>query len=99
MCAVCCACVVCVHVRACACGWPRGDAPACGSVQACAAGAQRSELCGPRAFCAPQSKLYGHNEDKDVVQHTGISLVIAATKYDAFEGADSEVKKVRRFHG
>lgn len=42
----------------------------------------------------PQSKLFSHNEDKDVVWHSGISLVIAATKYDAFRDADPELKKV-----
>jgi hypothetical protein len=41
-----------------------------------------------------QSKLYGHNEDKDVVNHCGVPIVIAATKFDTFQGADSEVKKV-----
>lgn len=43
----------------------------------------------------PQNKLYSANEDKDLVYHSGISLVIAATKYDAFKDADSEVKKVK----
>ena len=42
-----------------------------------------------------QNKLYSQNEDKDLVAHSGISLVIAATKYDAFRDADPEVKKVR----
>lgn len=29
-----------------------------------------------------KSKLFGGNDDKDVVYHSGIALVIAATKYD-----------------
>ncbi|KAL6746086.1 hypothetical protein V8C86DRAFT_2954357 [Haematococcus lacustris] len=41
-----------------------------------------------------KSKLYSQNEDKDAVWHSGISLVIAATKYDSFRNADPEVKKV-----
>ncbi|KAG2482769.1 hypothetical protein HYH03_018309 [Edaphochlamys debaryana] len=41
-----------------------------------------------------KSKLYAANEDKDNVFHSGISLVIAATKYDNFKGADPEIKKV-----
>ncbi|KAJ9532928.1 hypothetical protein QJQ45_018044, partial [Haematococcus lacustris] len=41
-----------------------------------------------------KSKLYSQNEDKDAVWHSGISLVIAATKYDSFKNADPEVKKV-----
>lgn len=41
-----------------------------------------------------KSKLYSANEDKDAVYHSGISLVIAATKYDAFKNQDPEVKKV-----
>ncbi|PNW79047.1 hypothetical protein CHLRE_09g398882v5 [Chlamydomonas reinhardtii] len=41
-----------------------------------------------------KSKLYSANEDKDTVYHSGISLVIAATKYDAFKNQDPEVKKV-----
>ncbi len=46
-------------------------------------------------MCASQNKLYSGNDDKDVVYHSGISLVIAATKYDAFRDAEPEVKKVR----
>jgi hypothetical protein len=42
-----------------------------------------------------QSKLYGQHEDKDLVNHSGICIVIAATKYDTFKEADPEVKKVR----
>ncbi|GLC38707.1 Cytoplasmic dynein 2 light intermediate chain 1 [Pleodorina starrii] len=41
-----------------------------------------------------KSKLYSANEDKDAVYHSGISLVIAATKYDTFKALDPEVKKV-----
>ncbi|EFJ46628.1 cytoplasmic dynein 1b light intermediate chain, D1bLIC [Volvox carteri f. nagariensis] len=41
-----------------------------------------------------KSKLYASNEDKDAVYHSGISLVIAATKYDVFKTSDPEVKKV-----
>jgi hypothetical protein len=41
-----------------------------------------------------QSKLYGSNEDKDVVAHTGIAIIIAATKYDTLHNQDPEVKKV-----
>mmetsp|Transcript_14748 Transcript_14748/g.36790 ORF Transcript_14748/g.36790 Transcript_14748/m.36790 type:complete len:415 (-) Transcript_14748:151-1395(-) len=41
-----------------------------------------------------KGKLYSQNEDKDVVWHSGISIVIAATKYDAFRDADPELKKV-----
>mmetsp|Transcript_27351 Transcript_27351/g.73958 ORF Transcript_27351/g.73958 Transcript_27351/m.73958 type:complete len:401 (-) Transcript_27351:855-2057(-) len=41
-----------------------------------------------------KAKLYNHNEDKDMVNHTGVPIVIAATKYDTFHGSDSEVKKV-----
>ncbi|GFR53154.1 hypothetical protein Agub_g15875 [Astrephomene gubernaculifera] len=41
-----------------------------------------------------KSKLYASNEDKDAVYHSGISLVIAATKYDEFKTQDPEVKKV-----
>lgn len=38
--------------------------------------------------------LYGSNEDKDVVYHSGISIVIAATKYDHFMSHDPEMCKV-----
>lgn len=41
-----------------------------------------------------KSKLYAQNEDKDQVYTSGISLVIAATKYDVFKNEDPEVKKV-----
>ncbi|KXZ48452.1 D1BLIC protein [Gonium pectorale] len=41
-----------------------------------------------------KSKLYSANEDKDAVYHSGISLVIAAAKYDTFRTQDPEVKKV-----
>lgn len=41
-----------------------------------------------------KSKLYSQNEDKDVVWHSGISIVIAATKFDMFKDEDAEVKKV-----
>lgn len=40
--------------------------------------------------------LYASNEDKDIVQHTGISIVIAATKWDSFVGQGSEACKVIR---
>lgn len=38
--------------------------------------------------------LYASNKDKDVVHHTGISIVIAATKWDSFMGQGSEACKV-----
>ena len=41
-----------------------------------------------------KSKLYAQNEDKDQVYTSGISVVIAATKYDAFKDEDPEIKKV-----
>lgn len=41
-----------------------------------------------------KSKLYGQNEDKDIVWHSGIALVIAATKWDAVRDEDPEIKKV-----
>mmetsp|Transcript_19135 Transcript_19135/g.32887 ORF Transcript_19135/g.32887 Transcript_19135/m.32887 type:complete len:414 (-) Transcript_19135:1059-2300(-) len=41
-----------------------------------------------------KSKLYSANEDKDIVYHSGISIIIAATKYDTFKDQDPEVKKV-----
>lgn len=41
-----------------------------------------------------KSKLYAASPDKDMVYHSGISLVLAATKYDAFRNHDPEVKKV-----
>lgn len=41
-----------------------------------------------------KNKLYSANEDKDLVYHSGISLVIAATKYDVFMDQDPEVKKI-----
>uniref|UniRef100_A0A7S0RPS7 Cytoplasmic dynein 2 light intermediate chain 1 n=1 Tax=Pyramimonas obovata TaxID=1411642 RepID=A0A7S0RPS7_9CHLO len=40
-------------------------------------------------------KVFGaQHEDKDAVTHTGISLVIVATKYDSFKDHDAEVKKI-----
>lgn len=40
-------------------------------------------------------KVFGTtHEDKDSVFHTGISLVIVATKYDMFRDMDAEVKKI-----
>ena len=41
-----------------------------------------------------KSKLYSANEDKDVVYHSGVALVLAATKYDAVRDMDPEMKKV-----
>ncbi|GMH33018.1 hypothetical protein BSKO_00852 [Bryopsis sp. KO-2023] len=38
--------------------------------------------------------LYGGNEDRDVVEHSGISVVVAATKYDKFMNQDAELCKV-----
>ena len=38
--------------------------------------------------------LYGANEDKEEVYHSGISLIIAATKYDTFVHHDAELRKV-----
>mmetsp|Transcript_6563 Transcript_6563/g.11852 ORF Transcript_6563/g.11852 Transcript_6563/m.11852 type:complete len:256 (-) Transcript_6563:30-797(-) len=40
-------------------------------------------------------KLFGSShEDKDSIDHTGIALVIAATKYDSFQNTDAELRKV-----
>mmetsp|Transcript_35465 Transcript_35465/g.89428 ORF Transcript_35465/g.89428 Transcript_35465/m.89428 type:complete len:410 (+) Transcript_35465:79-1308(+) len=40
-------------------------------------------------------KLFGSNhEDKDTIDHTGIAIVIAATKYDTFQNVDAELRKV-----
>jgi len=40
-------------------------------------------------------KVFGpQHEDKDAVQHTGVSLVIIATKYDTFRDVDAEVRKI-----
>ncbi|MEW5319720.1 MAG: hypothetical protein WDW38_010856 [Sanguina aurantia] len=41
-----------------------------------------------------KSKLYSGNDDKDAVYHSGISIVIAATKYDMFKDKDPEQKKM-----
>ena len=38
--------------------------------------------------------LYGTNEDKDEVYHSGISIIIAATKYDTIVHHDAELRKV-----
>lgn len=40
-------------------------------------------------------KFWGGHPDKDAVKHSGISIVVAATKYDAFQNQDSECRKVR----
>mmetsp|Transcript_8241 Transcript_8241/g.23674 ORF Transcript_8241/g.23674 Transcript_8241/m.23674 type:complete len:415 (+) Transcript_8241:330-1574(+) len=40
-------------------------------------------------------KLFGPaHEDKEAIDHTGIALVIAATKYDTFQDSDAELRKV-----
>ncbi len=52
----------------------------------------KPERAGPACL---QSKLYSQNEDKDIVWHSGVCLVIVAAKYDTFRDADPEVKKVR----
>mmetsp|Transcript_19674 Transcript_19674/g.42749 ORF Transcript_19674/g.42749 Transcript_19674/m.42749 type:complete len:403 (+) Transcript_19674:323-1531(+) len=41
-----------------------------------------------------KGKLFSQNEDKDIIYHSGISLVLAATKYDTFRDFDPEMKKV-----
>jgi len=42
-----------------------------------------------------KNKLFGkEHKDKDLVYHSGISLVLAATKYDALSEMDPEMKKV-----
>jgi dynein light intermediate chain 2 len=42
-----------------------------------------------------KAKLYGQNDDKDLVYHSGIAVVFACTKYDAvMQGSDAEMKKV-----
>eukprot|EP00803_Ostreobium_quekettii_P004627 evm.model.scf_672.3 EVM.evm.TU.scf_672.3 scf_672:14722-17919(-) len=38
--------------------------------------------------------LYASNEDRDAVHHSGISLLIAATKYDAFARQEPELQKI-----
>jgi dynein light intermediate chain 2, cytosolic len=39
-------------------------------------------------------KLFNGHEDKDVVYHSGVSMVVVATKYDAFRDQDPECKKL-----
>lgn len=63
------------------------------STRICSAQTTLVQTCTPRFWA--QSKLYSTNEDKDTVWHSGVSIVIAATKYDAFKDQDPEVKKVR----
>ena len=37
-------------------------------------------LVPPQLRQRAKGKLYGQNEDKDIVYHSGVSLVLAATK-------------------
>jgi len=49
----------------------------------------------PEQLKARAKKVFGAtHEDKDAVFHTGVSLVIVATKYDTFRDMDAEVKKI-----
>lgn len=41
-----------------------------------------------------RSKLFNQCEDKDIIWHSGISIVIVAAKYDTLRDEDPEVKKV-----
>lgn len=41
-----------------------------------------------------KAKLFAKHEDREAVAHSGISLVIAATKWDAWRDQDAECKKV-----
>lgn len=42
-----------------------------------------------------KNKFWAGHEDRDAVEHSGISIVVAATKHDAFRNQDAECQKVR----
>mmetsp|Transcript_10736 Transcript_10736/g.14608 ORF Transcript_10736/g.14608 Transcript_10736/m.14608 type:complete len:398 (-) Transcript_10736:111-1304(-) len=49
----------------------------------------------PDQLKARSKKMFGlKHDDKDSIVHTGISLVIVATKYDTFRDHDAEVRKI-----
>mmetsp|Transcript_4581 Transcript_4581/g.11313 ORF Transcript_4581/g.11313 Transcript_4581/m.11313 type:complete len:434 (-) Transcript_4581:147-1448(-) len=52
----------------------------------------------PEQLRARSKKVFGANHDDakevGVISHSGVTVVIAATKYDAFKNADAELKKV-----